>query len=386
MVRVQANPEVLRWARHRVGIDADHVRAKFAVHDWESGRRNPTLKQLQGYADATHTPIGAFFLPTPPEDTLPIADFRTIQNERIDRPSTNLLATIEICQLRQDWYRAYALENGAEPLEFVGYARLHDDPADAAGIVRRLVGIEISARAQFPRWVDAFRAFVQDVEEAGVLVMVSGVVGANNKRVLDPNEFRGFALTDGVAPLIFINGRSSLSAKTFTLAHELAHLALGNSGVDSAGLESRPTSSPGLERWCNTFAGELLVPTDDLLSQVSAAPGEPITLAHGLAHRYKVSTLVLLRRLFDIGAVGGWDEYQQIYTAERDRLLELAMARGGGGTFHRNQAARLGRRFSSAIIASVAEGRTLMRDALELTNLSKPNTFDSFARSLRTGE
>jgi len=131
--------------------------------------------------------------------------------------------------------------------------------------------------------------------------MVSGVV-SNNRRKLDPDEFRGFALADDRAPLVFVNGADSKAAQMFTLAHELAHIWIGASALSDAG----PASSPpaGVELWCNQVAAELLVPTAVLRAELrrDTPVGEE---AQRLARYFKVSTLVALRRVHDVGGTRG---------------------------------------------------------------------------------
>ncbi|MEK7747728.1 MAG: ImmA/IrrE family metallo-endopeptidase [Nitrospirota bacterium] len=92
--------------------------------------------------------------------------------------------------------------------------------------LRETLALSTEARRQLPTWTDALRQLIAKAEDAEVMVMVSSVVGSNSHRKLDVDEFRGFALADGLAPLVFLNGADSKAAQMFTLAHELAHLWL----------------------------------------------------------------------------------------------------------------------------------------------------------------
>jgi len=79
VVRVDVNPELITWARQRSGIAQDDLNHRFPrLADWEEGVRAPTLKKLEDFARATHTPVGLLFLEEPPEEQVPIPDYRTM--------------------------------------------------------------------------------------------------------------------------------------------------------------------------------------------------------------------------------------------------------------------------------------------------------------------
>ena len=376
-IRVAVKPELLRWARERSKLNRDDLQRRFPhVEDWERGTAQPTFRQLEAFAKATHAPIGYLFLPEPPVENIPIPDFRTIAGVQIGRPSPDLLETIYVCQQRQEWYRDYAKSIGEQPLGFVGSARLGDDVATTAARMRHALGLDLEERRRTPTWTDALRRFIEQADELGVLVMCSGVVLNNNYRRLDPAEFRGFAMVDGYAPLVFINGADTKSAQMFTLAHELAHIWLGQSALSDAQASLVPTNE--IERWCNQVAAELLVPLD-LLRAEYQAQSDLRSEVDRLARRFKVSNLVVLRRVYDAGALS-YGDFQRAYETELERLL--AIPSGSGGNFYLTQAARVSKRFARALVASTLEGQTLHRDAFRMLGFSKLSTFQELGRSL----
>ena len=380
MNRVAIKPELLRWACERAGIDRADLEHKFPhLAEWETGATQPTLKQVEAFAKATYTPVGFLFLQEPPVEKIPIPDFRAMDNERIGHPSPDLLDTIYVCQQRQEWFRNYARSMGESPLAFVGSARVGDDVVRTAARIREELGFDLEARRQMPTWTDALRHFIEQADGLGILVMCNGVVHNNNYRHLDPQEFRGFAMADDFAPLVFINGADTKAAQMFTLAHELAHIWLGQSAVS----DSQPTAIPDqqVERWCNEVAAELLVPLDTM-RQAYHPNGGLAEEAGRLARRFKVSTLVILRRILDVGGLTQ-EAFWEAYHAEVARLR--AIPRGSGGNFYLTQAARVSKRFAAALCASTLEGQTRYNDAFRMLGFSKLSTFKELGRSLGVG-
>lgn len=381
MERVEIKGEMLRWARDRSGLTDEAFSKRFPNFGaWERGVKLPTLKQLRNFANGTYTPLGYLFLDNPPDEPLPINDLRVGRTGHPDRPSPHLLDTIYRCQQRQEWFHAHAARTGDDP---VLLATLNPDTnalRSTASQVREHLGFGVSDRQRLSKWSDALSLFRQKVEDAGVLITINGVVGNSTQRKLDPEEFRGFALVDDLAPLIFVNGADTKSAQMFTVAHELAHLVIGKEGLSDAepGIESRISE----ETWCNSFAGEFLIPTEDFQGRFDPTRSIDSEIAR-LAADYKVSTLVVLRRIRDHGGISE-NDYWHKYNAEVTRLKELTERKDttGGGNFYLSQRYRVGDRFARAIITSTLEGETSYVEALHLLDFSSIETLFKYARRL----
>jgi Zn-dependent peptidase ImmA (M78 family) len=377
MIHVAVPVRTFRWAIERSNKPRSDLQRRFPkLSEWEAGGRRPTLKQLEAFAKATYTPIGYFFLNEPPEESVPIPDYRTARNARLEQPTRNLLDVIYLCQQRQEWYRNNAREVGEVPYDFVGSARATNDVVATAKRIRTILGFDLDQRRRFPTWVEALRSFVDQVDRLGVLVMVSSVVGSNSRRRLDPGEFRGFALVDSLAPLVFVNGADTKAAQMFTLAHELAHVWLGESALSDIEPHFVPTHN--VERWCNQVAAELLVPLEFLRHEYR--PEAPLREEiDRLARQFKVSTLVILCRIHDTGGLTR-QELWTAYDVELERLLTFP--RASGGDYYLSTAARVSKRFARAIVIAAWEGRASFSEAFRLLGCRKMTTFREFGHSL----
>ena len=369
--RVNVKPETLRWACERSRLDPAFLAKRFPqLPAWESGEKQPTLKQLEAFCRTTHAAVGYFFGGSPPDEAVPIPDFRTIANTPVSKPSGDLLDAVYLCQNRQYWYEEYARMEGEPPLPFVGSAALTDPVERVAADIRHTLGFDLEERRRLGTWTEALRRFIVQADDAGILVMVSGVVGSNTRRKLDPAEFRGFALADPLAPVVFVNGADTKAAQMFTLAHELAHIWLGESALSDS--EARQAPRHGVERWCSEVAAELLVPMTVLREE-----GQPVAELRSeldrLARRFKVSTLVVLRRMHD----AGWlpcSEYRTAYDSELKRLDGRSGA-GGRLDFYFTAGARTSRRFARAIIVEVLQGKSAYTEASYLLSIKRKESF-----------
>jgi Zn-dependent peptidase ImmA (M78 family) len=374
--RVRIKPQLFHWAQERSRISEEDLCAKFPKFpQWLTGEAEPTMKQLEKFAAQTYTPLGYFFLSEPPEERLPIPDFRTVTDRRVARPSPHLLDTIYAVQLRQEWMRGFLIEQGELPLEFIGSKTLRDTPEAVATDIRHTLGLEARWSRSLATWEEALRTLIQKIESVGVLVMINGVVENNTHRPLDVEEFRGFVLSDPYAPVIFINGTDAKAAQMFTLVHELAHLWLGQGGISD--FKELLPSENAVEIFCNKVAAEFLVPANEMRSAWQEVKNGDKPFER-LARFFKVSPVVAARRVLDLELISR-TRYFAFYNEYKEAAAERRSRGAGGGNFYLTLGSRLGKRFPAAVYSAAKGGQLQYRDAYQLTGLSG-SSYDRFGK------
>ncbi len=203
------NPSILRELAQKFPESAQKARKRFRRFDrWLAGEDYPTYNQLVQLSKIFDVPFGDFFLERLPEIALPF-----------EGGSKNFQDAVMHAQKVQNWAKEILLEFGHTMLPFAGKCR---NGFDENVLMEELKG--------FFEKVETFDDMVQNAEEKGVFVLRSGYI-KNVRRVLDPQEFKGFVLYDSVAPVVFINNKTPVCEKALTLVHAIVHILIGESAV-----------------------------------------------------------------------------------------------------------------------------------------------------------
>lgn len=371
------NHQMIHWARKRADMSTDEALSK--IHKnyllWERGEAKPTFKQAQVLAKKLHVPFGYFYLSKPPADVVLAPDLRTVKDFEHESYSPELRDVISDAIRKQDWYRDYLMDNGHEELPFVGKYNKNTAPRTIALDIEKVLHLSSKERENIGK--DSFlKVLTEEAENVGICVMRNGKVGSNTHRTLSVGEFRGFALPDSIAPIIFINAADAAAAQIFTLAHELAHLWIGEKGVSNYDLLSNGGYSE-TERLCNEVAAELLVPAADMQQKwISWDTVEDN--AEELVKYFKVSTLVIARRALDLELIERKDFFD-FYKVLQKRWDHQKAKRKPGGSFHNTFPIANSKSITHSVINAVYSQKVLMREGARLLGV-RPSALDNYAK------
>ena len=382
MARAHINPAILRWAARRAGVEALDLSKTFskppeAIQAWFEGSSAPTFRQAQRLAKRLRVPFGYLFLSNPPDEDLPIRDFRRVHGTGLREPSVDLRDVVSDVLVKQDWYWDFRADHSEPPAGCVGRFSIRSPISEVADDIRSALDFEGTVRPQ-----DRSRflgRFVDQVEALGILVMRNGIVRQATNRVLRVDEFRGFSITDAMAPVVFINNADSNAAQVFTLAHELAHVWIGEGGVSDADLTMMRRDRDDIEAFCNEVAGELLLPWSEVRHLWNTRSVPKTQWVRAVSKRFHVSTVMVARQLWTHGAIDR-DEFFDIYDAERENWIPSKRTTSGGD-YYRMVPIRNSRLLTEAILESVADAETSNRDASRMLGV-KPGKLSKLRESM----
>ncbi len=364
------NPRTLRLARERAGLDVRGLAAKLSlanpedrVREWERGDSQPSFAQARRIAQVTHVPFASLFLAPEALGSTALPDLRTV-GRLSPQFSVDLVEVYRDALRKQSWVAETRQAQGDPEIEFVGQGRRpRTTPLAGAKALQALLGVTPEERKKCRDPDDYFRLLVRRAEERGVLVLRSATVGANTHRPLDVEEFRGFAIADTRAPLVFVNTADAKTAQVFTLLHELAHLWRAETGISSPDVDDIRAADTDTEAFCDQVAADFLVP----LSEFRTAWDGARSLADNcneLRSTFKVSALVIARRAREQGLVRK-AEYDD-FVAQQIAFARSKTRSPGGPSFLTMVRLRNGGVVTDMIVRAVRGGELLWRDAAAL--------------------
>lgn len=377
-------PEILRWARKSVGLTVTDVADMLKRHPeeieaWEDGRAAPTYPQLEKLAYQIYKrPLAIFFLPSPPEETLPQREFRTLPDADMQT-----LARDTYLHIR----RAHAYQIGLQEL-FDGHnpADRHiwkaitlsqsQDVASQAAAIRDYLGISLDQQTAWKSDEQALKEWRKTIEGCGVFIF---------KAAFKQKDISGFCLMDEHLPVIYLNNSTTKTRQIFSLLHELAHLLLSMNGLskfDTSYIEQLPKREKGIERFCNAIAAEVLIPGTDFATQVKQFPADVESANEGhfsdLAGRYGVSREAILRRFLDMGRVS------KTFYESKAKFWAAQKQQGGGGNWYLNQGAYISDRFAKEVVSRHYRHQISLEHAADLLGI-KPKSYAGFEERVLQG-
>ena len=304
VVREPVTGTVLSWAIDESGYTLDEVAARLKVSEttiqhWIAETARPTVGQLTKLARCLHRPRLLFFLPRPPAEST-VAHFRQAATQMGSVP----LTPAERLVLRRARRIQRAISSlvclDAQASVLLPRVTIQDDPVVAGYILRSWAApCHTSEHRDFAQWRAEF-------QKRGILVLTLPVRPGNQKT----SSLRGFALSDPYAPTIAISTADNWPARSFTLFHELAHLATDT--VQSCGPAAAPycevnqfsSSAASLrERWCDAVAGSALIPPQELHELVKTRDDTDLGLVWQVASHFKVSVRAAAVSLIQADAI-----------------------------------------------------------------------------------
>lgn len=370
-VEFQISRNMIDWIADNEGITVNDLAERLTPKKKEKFLNGIVNKSIADHlVKLGKIPFGYLFLQTPPEPKLgQIPDFRqTINATPLTRDFYDTFYDIEY---KQSWYKEYLSDVGNDiDLEFVGKFKNYNNPsyAEVAYDIRDKIQFEIVKELPNLNSQSYFNRLSELIEQVGILVFKNGIVGNNTHRPLNVNEFRGFAIADKIAPIIFVNGNDSFSAQIFTLCHELAHIWMGQSGVSNWSCER------DIESFCNKVAAEILMPNIEFNKQWNYDKQlSDIDKIEKLSNHFKISKYAVAVKALILNLIT-----KDVLEIIKNHFINRVKKDSSGGNFYNNIPLRNSNKLTNIIVSYAITQKLPLREAGNLLNIKADTVIDFY--------
>jgi len=348
--------DILGWARETSKLSPEEAAHKLALTDskdasaaeklaaFEDGTKEPSRSLLLRMSKRYHQPLLTFYLDHPPSIGDRGEDFRTLPDDFEETEDAYVDVLIRDIKARQNSVRETLIDEDEEiRLDFIGKHTIDHGVARIVQTIRETINIDLDEYRAQPSHKDAFKLLRQQAEAAGIFVLLKGNLGSYHSNIA-VTAFRGFALSDDIAPFIVINDRDTKAAWSFTLVHEMAHLVLGQTGISGAYAEKK------IEKFCNNVASEFMLPAAEFDTfQLSSLDFETLkTEISDYAFSQKLSSSHIAYRVYRRGSINKslWESLREYYhdkwLEQRANIKERNSRKEGGPSYYMLQHYKLG--------------------------------------------
>jgi Zn-dependent peptidase ImmA (M78 family) len=394
------NPHILTWARDTAGLSVDEAAHALGFKDargrtaaerlqaMEAGEEEPSRSVLLNMARAYHRSLLVFYLSEPPRTGDRGQDFRRAPGVKPPKYDPTLDALIRDIRGRQGIVKDLLEQTEPKRVDYVASVTMDVRPPELAHRIAERLGFSLAEFRQQTTVQAAFSYLREKVEASGAFVLLLGNLGSYHTNI-PSGVFRGYAIADPVAPFIVVNDQDAPVAWSFTTLHELTHLWLGATGVSGSSTDTQ------LESYCNSVAGEMLLPEremNELRFLHRASLQQTIGAVAQFASRRKISRAMVAYKLLRMNVIthARWRELEKHYEDEWIAAQAQPAAKDkneGGPSYYVVKRHRLGHALLDLVKNSLTEGFLTHTKAGQILGV-KPRNVDPliYIAGLRGGQ
>jgi Zn-dependent peptidase ImmA (M78 family) len=359
-IKIQIKPEVIKWAIRTSGWEKSELVSKLKISEsvyqnWLNG--NITVKQLENLANKLKRPLAIFFLPKAPKEKPKLKDYRMFPDKK-DKFNKKTILAIRKARYLQGIIQELSINIEDDLKSKITKHKLTDNPNEIAKIYREL--FMFTEQKQIKELKDSYKVYNylrEILEEKNIYSFQIS---------MPLEDARGFALSDKFPRIIVVNSGDEIEARIFTLIHEFGHILLGETAISLSEIDNQDK----IEKWCNQFASNFLLPKElaiSIFTKRKSILTETKTL-NSLKRKYKVSKAMLVYNMFNLNFINQ-TKYKSILQRPIQEKSKKKQKMIDPRTQDQKCIAKLGHKLPSLIADNMDKGFITYSDALSYLSI-----------------